>query len=534
MYKVIITDAVDERGIELLKETGEIEVIYKPDSPVEDYIEDLGSIHGWIIRSGTKVSKELLERADNLRVIGRAGVGVDNVHLEAATLRGVIVMNTPTGNTNAAVEQTMTLMLAAARKVVPANASLREGRWDRNKFVGHELRGKTLGIIGLGRIGQEVAKRAKSFELESIGYDPYVSEEQFDSVDVRPVGLDEIYDTADIISVHVPKNDQTRGMIGKEQIAKMKDGVLLVNCSRGGIFDENAVAAGLESGKVGAIGFDVFESEPLGKDHPFLKYENAVVTPHLGASTFEAKQNVAVQIATQLRDFLLSEKVSNAVNIPFADYGKVKSMEPYLDLGERLGLLQVSLSDGPIRKVTVKVSGEFEEDIKPLTLAVLKGILTPIVGEKVNLMNAALLAKQRQINIEEAHGYEDSGYTTLVEVTVESEKNEARTAAGSLFGRDDPRIVRIDEFHMDAMPVGHVLMIRNNDVPGVIGTIGNFLGSKNINIAEYRLGRQKHGTTALAMVNLDTAISKEEIAALEDQPNILQVQQVSFPQDLKG
>jgi len=533
MYKVIITDSVDEHGIELLKETGEIEVIYKPGVPVEDYLEDIGTVHGWIIRSGTKIGNELLTQADTLRVIGRAGVGVDNIALESATLRGVIVMNTPTGNTNAAAEQTMTLMMAASRKVVPADKSLREGRWDRNKFVGRELRGKTLGVIGLGRIGQEVVKRSQAFELKCIGFDPYLTEEQFESLDVRQADLDEIFETADILTVHVPKNEQTKGMIGREEIARMKDGVILINCSRGGIYDEAAVAGGLESGKIGAIGFDVFESEPLQKDHPFLQYENAVLTPHLGASTVEAKENVAVQICTQIRDFLLDDKVSNAVNIPFTDYGKLKSMEPYLDLGERMGLLQVTLAKGPIKKVTVRVRGEFGSDIKPLTLAVLKGILGPVSGEKVNLMNAALLAKQRQINIEESYGYEDSGYTTLVEVEVESEKNGPRTVAGSLFGKDDPRIVRIDEFHMDAKPVGPVLMIQNNDMPGVIGSVGNFLASKNINIAEYRLGRQDTGNRALAMVNLDAPVDAADLSELETKPNIIRVQQVNFPAEKK-
>ncbi len=534
MYKVIITDSVDERGIELLKETGEIEVIYKPGVPVEEYIEDIGGVHGWIIRSGTKIDRTLLEKADNLKVIGRAGVGVDNIDLENATMRGVIVMNTPTGNTNAAAEQTMALMMAAARNLIPADASLREGRWDRNKYVGRELRGKTLGVIGLGRIGQEVVKRSKSFELKCIGYDPYVSEEQYETLGIEQVdNVEEIYTQADIITVHIPKNDQTKGMIGDEQIASMKDGVILINCSRGGIYNEESVAKGLESGKIAAIGFDVFESEPLAEDHPFLKFENAALSPHLGASTFEAKQNVAEQISEQIRDFLLHEKVGNAVNIPFADYSKLKSMESYLDLGERLGMLQMTLAKGPVKKVTVKVSGDFEEDIKPLTLAALKGLLTPVVGEKVNLMNAALLAKQRQIKIEEARGYEDSGYTTLLEVTVDSEKNGSKTVAGTLFAKDDPRLVRIDDFHMDARPVGAVLMIRNNDVPGVIGTIGSFLGSRDINIAEYRLGRQPHGNTALAMVNLDAPISEEDIKALEEQKNILRVQQISFPQEVK-
>ncbi|MCF7804859.1 MAG: phosphoglycerate dehydrogenase [Candidatus Marinimicrobia bacterium] len=529
MYKVLISDAIDEQGIDLLNETGEIEVIYKPQSTVEDYLDVVGEIHGWIIRSGTKVGKELLNQADNLRVIGRAGVGVDNVDLETATLRGVIVMNTPTGNTNAATEQTMALMLAAARKISPAHQALREGRWDRQKYIGRELREKTLGIIGLGRIGQGVAKRAASFEMDLLGYDPFLSEEQFDALDIKKVELEEIFTQADIVTAHVPLSEQTRNLIDTEEIAKMKDGVILVNAARGGVYNEDAVAEGLRSGKIGAIGFDVFASEPLEKDHPFLEFDNAVLTPHLGASTREAKENVALDVCKQVRDFLLSEKVKNAVNIPFADFSKIKQMEPYIDLADRLGLLQIVRADGAPKEVEIRASGDFS-DLKPITLAALKGLLGPISGDKVNLMNAALLAKQRNIKIQESYEYDDSGYTNLIEVVVTTE-NGTKKVSGSLFGKMHPRIVRIDEFHMDARPVGTVLMIRNNDVPGVIGNVGSFLGSRNINIAEYRLGRQEQGNTALAMVNLDGPLSEEDLASLEEEPNILDVQQVTFPKE---
>ncbi|MBS1272076.1 MAG: D-3-phosphoglycerate dehydrogenase [Candidatus Marinimicrobia bacterium] len=527
MYKVLISDAIDEQGIDLLKETGEIEVIYQPDSTVKDYLEVVGGIHGWIIRSGTKVGNELLTRADNLRVIGRAGVGVDNVNLDTATLRGVIVMNTPTGNTNAATEQTMALMLAAARKIAPAHEALKEGRWDREKFLGRELRDKTLGIIGLGRIGQGVAKRAASFDMEILGYDPYLSDEQFDTLNINKTSLDDIFAHADVLTAHVPINEQTRNLIDAEAIAKMKDEVILVNCARGGVYNEEAVAEGLRSGKIGAIGFDVFAKEPLDPDHPFLEFDNAVLTPHLGASTREAKENVALDICKQVRDFLLHEKVKNAVNIPFADYGKLRQMEPYVDLGERLGLLQIARASGPVKEVYIRVSGEFD-DIKPISLGVLKGLLGPVSGDKVNLMNAALLARQRNIRIQESYEYDDSGYTNLIEVTVVTDDGEKR-ASGSLFGKEHPRIVRIDEYHMDARPVGTVLMIRNNDVPGVIGNVGSFLGSRNINIAEYRLGRQEEGNAALAMVNLDGPLTQEDLASLEQEQNILNVQQVNFP-----
>jgi len=528
MFRVLITDPIDEQGIQLLEESGDIEVLYKPKVPVDEYIDDLGTIHGWIVRSGTKIGNEMLLQADNLRVIGRAGVGVDNIELEGATLRGVIVMNTPTGNTNAAAEQTMALMLAAARNVAPAYASLKEGRWDREKYVGRELMGKTLGVIGLGRIGQSVAKRSRSFDMDIIGYDPYLQDEQFDALNIESVELNDLYKRADVITAHVPLNDQTRDMIGTKEIQQMKDGVILVNCSRGGVYSEQAVAEGLEAGKIGAIGFDVFESEPVGADHPLLQYDNAVLTPHLGASTIEAKENVALDICTQVRDFLVHEKVRNAVNIPFADYSRLKQMDAYLDLAQRLGLLQVILADGPVEGVQLKVSGDFEE-IKPLTLATLKGLLEPVSGEKVNLLNATLLAKQRGIKVEESYEYEDSGYTNLLELTVRSEGGSTRVT-GSLFGKHHPRVVQIDNYHMDAKPVGTVLMIRNNDVPGVIGNVGSFLGSRGINIAEYRLGRQEEdGNIALAMVNLDSPVSDTDLEELEQEANILQVQQVNFP-----
>lgn len=525
MYKVLITDPLDQQGIDLLEETGEIEVIYKPKVPLEEYIDDVGVIHGWIIRSGTKIGKELFVQADNLRVVGRAGVGVDNIDLESATLRGVVVMNTPTGNTNAAAEHTLTLMLAAARRVAPAYLSLRNGKWEREKFVGRELRDKTLGIIGLGRIGQEVSSRARSFDMECIGYDPFLSQDKFAALDIRPVELDELFKTADVITAHVPRNENTLNMISDKQIDGMKDGVILVNCARGGIYNEDAVVRGLESGKIGAIGFDVFVNEPLG-DHPFLKYDNALVTPHLGASTVEAKENVAVDICSQVRDFLLKDKVKNAVNIPIADFSKLKQLEPFLDLAERLGHLQVVLSEGAIQEVRVNVNGEFD-DVKPITLSAMKGLLTPISGDKVNLINAALLAKQRDIKVRESYTYDDSSYANLIEIVVKTEKGERRVK-GSLFGKNHPRIVSIDEFHMDVPPIGHVLMIRNKDVPGVIGRVGNFLAARDINIAEYRLGRRETDNTALAMVNLDSELDEESLASLSKEDNILSVQQVNF------
>jgi len=500
--KLLIADTLSDDGIQLLKGEAGLEVDIKTGLSPKELAEIIGPYEGIIVRSSTKVTSEVIAKADKLKVIGRAGVGLDNVDAAAATKRGIIVMNVPAGNTISTAEHTMSMILALARRIPQADAHLRAGKWERSKFVGTELFGKTLGIVGLGKIGSEVARRAGAFGMHLLAYDPFISSERAQQLEIELTELPQVYAKADVITFHVPLTNDTRHMVGAKEIASMKRGVRLVNCARGGLFDEAALLQALTDGRVAGVALDVYEEEPP-KENPLLKLEQVVCTPHLGASTEEAQLNVAVEVAKQVADALLGRGIRNAVNMPSVDAQTLKVLQPYITLGEKLGALATQLSGGRVAEVRVTYAGEMtSHDSAPVTLAVLKGILEPVVGESVNYVNASVIAAERGIKVIEAKASQMDEFANLLALDVRS-NGETLVLRGTLSARREPRIVKIDRYFVEAVPDGYMLIIRNQDKPGLIGSLGTLLGASNINIAGMSNGRDAPGGTAITVVNID-------------------------------
>jgi D-3-phosphoglycerate dehydrogenase len=464
-----------------------------------------------------------LERAARLKVVGRAGVGLDNVDLETATARGVIVMNTPGANAIATCEHTFAMILALCRKIPQADASLRRGEWARSRFLGAQLYRKTLGIIGLGRIGQQVAQRAQAFGMDVLGYDPYISADLAHELGVTLVSLDELLSRSDFITLHALLTPETRGLIGREALARVKPGARLINCARGELVDEAALVEALASGRLAGAALDVYSTEPP-TDNPLLTLDNVVLTPHLGASTEEAQRDVSLQIVDQVLDALRGIGFRNAVNFPFVDGMVWRELRPYLDLAERIGALQTQLMPGRLKKVEIELRGpDVAGHAKALSVAVLKGLLTPMVGEQVNYINAPVLAAERGITVAQSDawaGLDGLDYPNLISCRVLGDQGE-RLIAGTLFSREQPRIVQMDGFRVDASPTGIVLVMLSHDVPGVIGRVGTLLGEHGINIAEWRLGRDAPGGTALSFINLDNPIPPDVMARLMELKDII-------------
>jgi D-3-phosphoglycerate dehydrogenase len=525
--KVLATDNLAEEGIELLRGSPDITVDVRPRLELQELIKRIGEYDALLVRSATKVTKEVIEAGKNLKVIGRAGVGVDNIDVKAASKKGIVVMNTPGGNTISAAEHTMSMLLALSRSIPQANLSLKSKQWEKKKFLGTEVFKKTLGIIGLGRIGGEVAKRAQSFGMEIIAYDPYISKTHARELGVKLVSFPELITQADYITVHVPLTPETKYLINKETISKMKDGVKIINCARGGIIDESALAEAVKSGKVSGAALDVFESEPPF-DSPVLGLENIIVTPHLGASTEEAQINVAREIAMQVLDFLKQGIVRNAVNMPELGPEKMKILGPYIDLCEKLGKLQAQISEGGFTQIDIQYSGEIlHYEIKPLTIALLKGLLEPILEREVNFVNAPLIAEERGIKVTESKVSKVEDFANLIIVQAVTEKGE-NLVAGTLLSSKEPRLVRIGEFDLDVIPEGYMLLCSNLDKPGVIGKIGTILGNKKINIAGMQVGRKTAGGRALIVINIDCNVPPEVLREIEGIPEIVAVKMINL------
>ena len=504
--KVLIADKLSEDGVKLLQGERDLEVDIKTGLSPQDLAAIIGPYEAVVVRSATKVTAEVIAKADKLKVIGRAGVGLDNVDADAATKRGIIVMNVPAGNTISTAEHTLSMLMAVARHIPQADASLHAGRWDRAKLVGTELFGKTLGIVGLGKIGTEVARRAQVFGMRILAFDPFLSSERAQQLDIELTDLPRLYREADFITVHVPLTNDTRHLIGAKEIATMKKGVRLLNCARGGIIDEAALAEAITAGQVAGAALDVFEQEPPAKDHPLFGLPQVVVTPHLGASTEEAQLNVAIEVAKQVADALLGRGIRNAVNMPSVDAQTLKVLQPYIVLGERLGAMASQLSGGQVAEVRVTYVGEVTGyDASPITLAVLKGLLAPMVGENVNYVNASLIAAERGIRVVEAKANRLEEFANLLAVDVRSNGNTL-TIQGTLSARRQPRIVKIDRYFVEAAPEGYMLILKNEDKPGLIGQLGTLLGEAKINIAGMTNGRDKPGGTAITVVNIDNAV----------------------------
>ena len=522
--KVLISDPVSELGLDILKE-GEIEVIYEPNIEVDELKKVIGDIDGWIVRSGTKVTKDLIKKTKKLQIIGRAGVGVDNIDIQFATLQGIIVMNTPDGNTVSAAEHTLAMMSALARNIQTGHSDLIGGKWNRHSLVGSELRGKTLGIVGLGRIGREVAKRAISYEINILGYDPYVNKDIFDQENIKLVDLDDLTKESDFITLHVPLLDSTKDLFDVKRLKMMKSSARIINVARGGLINEHSLADALNKDIIAGAAIDVFVNEPLVNDHPLLTAKNILLTPHLGASTAEAKEGVSRGICQQMLDYLKNDKLRNTLNTPVADMSILKVLAPYLQLAEVLGKIQIQLSTGVIKTINVECFGPIE-DTKTISLSFIKGLLENISGSRINFINAHAVAKERGISVSNTHNSDQVSFSNLIVTHVESESGSIEVA-GSVFGDNHSRVVRIMGYEVDVKPEGNMLFMKNKDVPGVIGKVGTLLGDKEVNIGEYLLSRTSQAGTAYAVVKLDNKINDVILQSLSNLNEIIDIHQLS-------
>jgi len=526
--KVLVSDNLSQKGINILKKAG-LKVVVKTGLKPAELKKEIESYDALVIRSATKVTADIINSARNLKVIGRAGSGLDNVDKTAATKKGIVVMNTPGGNTITTAEHTMSLLFSMARQIPQATASMKQGKWEKKKFTGVELYNKILGIIGLGNIGAQVAKMAQGMRMNVIAHDPFLSEEKAKALGVKAVGLDELIRKSDFITIHTPLTDETRALINKERISKMKNGVRIVSSARGGIVDENALCEALKSGKVASAALDVFEKEPP-ENCPLLELDNVVATPHLGAATEEAQDNVAIAVAEQVVEYLLHGTISNAVNFPSVSSDILPALQPYINLAERLGSFISQNFDGGIDEIVVEFRGEVTGlALEPIKIAVLKGILAPILLETVNFINASLIAKERGIEVKEITTADAGDYHSMLFIRIKAGSRES-SVAGVLHGKKEPRVISLNGFTVEIVPEGEMLVVSNKDKPGVIGSIGTLLGKNKINIARMQFGREKAGGKAVSVVSIDTPVSKTILSAIRKLPNVLSVKQINLPE----
>ncbi len=520
-FRVLLSDALAAQGVEALKCHPELEVDIRAGLKPAELAGIIAPYHALVIRSATKVTREIIDQAASLRVIGRAGVGVDNVDLEAATRRGIVVMNSPLGNTVTTAEHTIAMMMALARHIPDANAALKGGRWERGKFTGAEVCNKTLGVVGLGNIGRVVADRALGLKMKVIGFDPILTRDAAAKIGIELVGLDELFHRADFITVHTPLTGETRGLVGRAAFEKMKQGVRVINCARGGIVDEAALAGALRSGKVAGAALDVFAEEPPPADHPLLQLDNVIVTPHLGAATEEAQVQVAVDIARQVADFLLEGSIRQAVNLPALSPKELELLAPHLRLGEKLGRLAAQLISEAPAEISVGFGGEAAGlKTEPVTAAVVKGLLSAFLDEPLNYVNAPFIARERGIRMIETRSREATDYVNTLAVTVKSPGAEHQVV-GAVLGNRAMRLIRIDGYRVEAVPEGYFLMLHNRDVPGVVGAVGTMLGQEGINIAGLELGRDRAGGMALSLVEVDGLVPPAVLERLKTIPAII-------------
>ena len=503
--KVFVADPVSKTGVEALAEGGFVEVVVQTGLKEEELIKIIPEFHGLVVRSQTKVTPAVFAAAKNLKVVGRAGVGIDNVDVEAATKHGVIVMNAPGGNTISTAEHAFSLMLATARYIPQADASMKAGKWDRKKFEGVELHGKTIAILGMGRIGTEVARRAIAFGMKVLAYDPYISASKAKSLQVEVVDkVDDILPQADFITVHMPLTEETRHMIGAKQLPLLKKGVRIVNCARGGLIDEDVLAEGLKSGQIGGAALDVFEVEPLPAEWPHRDVPNLVLTPHLGASTAEAQELVGIEIAEAVRATLLRGEIRNSVNMPNIDAKTISTLGPWIELGGKLGLFLAQIAPKRAEKLNIRYSGRLvDHDLTAVTRALVTGYLRHIHGDEVNPVNAPAILRNLGLEIVETRESEAGEFTDLIEASIEQDGVSA-SVGGTLYG-SKPRIVTINGRFVEGVPSGILLLLENRDRPGIVGHLGTILGQNKVNIASMSLSRNEVGGQALTLLNLDSA-----------------------------
>lgn len=513
--KVLITDEISPEGLQPLQEDPRIQVDVKLGLAVEELHRIIGDYEAIITRSGTRVDAALIQHAKNLKIIARAGVGIDNVEVDAASKQGIIVVNAPYGNVNSAAEHTMALLLSLCRNITRANPSLKSGEWKRAPFTGHELKGRTLGIIGLGKVGGRVALRAKAFEMEVLTYDPYISEKRAEDFGVKLVSLDDIVRYADVISVHTPLNDETRGMIRAEHFEGMKNGVIVVNCARGGIIDEAATLEALDSGRLTGAAFDVWSEEPPTSDalRRLIGHERMVVTPHLGANTFEAQKNVAVDVSREIIHYLDGRPMENAVNIPRFDPDLMEHMRPFLGLLSQMGEFLSQLVPANPQKITFSYYGKIARyDCAPLTVAGLAALLNRATDTEVNMVNARLVARNMGLAIEETRTTEAESFSNMISLSVHTPEGQ-RSMAGTLF-EGKPKIVKMRDFQTDFTPEPYMLVMNYEDRPGLIGKIGTILGAEGVNIGNMNLGRRAKAGEAMVVLSIDSPASDEVLEQL--------------------
>lgn len=530
--RILVPEKIEENGLEILKQKAEVDV--KLDLTRDQLLNCIDQYDALIVRSATKVDAELIERGANLKVIGRAGTGVDNIDVNAATNKGIIVVNTPDSNNISAAEHTIALLLALCRNVPQAYASLKEGKWARSKFKGVELYDKTVAVLGLGRIGSLVAARLKAFGMNVIGYDPYIPQERFDTMGVEKVdSIDEIMQRADFITIHLPKTSETMGIIGERELNMAKPDLRIINCARGGLVDEKALYEALKTKRIAGAAVDVFTNEPKegagsdGFQHPLLELDNVVFTPHLGASTVEAQRNVGLAIANQVLN-ALEGNIVEAVNLHGLNMKAATRLAPYLNLVEKMGRLYYQVETLPVERIDIIYSGDIaKEDTRILTLSYLTGLLQPVIDERVNFVNVEMIIRDRGIQVIESKNSHVDYFVNLITINVKNKERQL-TFAGTIFGKEEPHIVNFDGFEVDFVPTEHMLLVQNIDKPGIIGQVCTILGNNNINIANMKASRNTRHGTNLMVLNVDSDISDEVLVSIKQVDGVLKAKELGL------
>lgn len=527
--KVLISDNLAPIGAQILKDAG-IEVDINTGLAPEELKKIISQYDGLVIRSATKVTEEIIAAADNLKVVGRAGIGLDNVNIPEASKRGIVVMNAPDGNSTTAAEHAIAMMMALSRKIPQATASMKAGKWEKKKFSGHEVTGKTLGIVGIGRIGAIVADRAQGLKMKVIAFDPHMPKDLVDKLGVELVSLDEMCRRADFVSVHVPFTPDTKNVLSTEQFKTMKKETIVIDCARGGVVDEEALFAALQNGEIGGAALDVFAVEPTTLENcPLLALDNFICTPHLGASTAEAQENVAVAIAEQMADYLLNGTVTNAVNAPSVSAEVLAKIGPFAALAEMIGALHMQIAKDGVEEVNLEFVGDLAEmETGPITVAFLKGLFTPILKDAVNYVNAPMIAKERGIRVVESRSSQHADFTNLLTVRVKTASGE-NVLSGTVFGKNEPRLVRFNTFRLEALPSGPMLFVVNEDVPGVIGALGSMLGSFAVNISRMTVGMEEEKGRNIILLNTNVLLTKDQLQQVVALPHINDAMALDLP-----
>ncbi len=528
MPKVLISDKLSEEAVQIFRDRG-IEADFMPDlgKDPETLAQVIGEYDGLAVRSATKVTAELIAKADRLKVVGRAGIGVDNVDIPAASGKGIVVMNTPFGNSITTAEHAIAMLMACARRIPEADASTHAGKWEKSKFMGTEITGKTLGVLGCGNIGSVVAARAIGLKMRVIAYDPFLTEKRAVELGVEKVELEDLLARADFVTLHMPRTEQTANILNAERVSQMKKGARLINCARGGLVDEAAVAEAIKSGDLAGAAFDVFAEEPA-KDNPLFGLERVVVTPHLGASTAEAQENVALQVAEQMSDYLVTGAISNALNAPSVTAEEAPILKPWIAVCEAIGSFAGQVTESPITEVEIEFVGTVADvNVRPLTAATLAAMLKPLMGENVNMVSAPVIAKQRDLKVAETRKDRQGAYEGYVRLIVTTEK-QTRSVAGTVYSDGHPRIIQIKGVNLEAEPYRNMLYTTNTDQPGFVGELGTALGSEGVNIATFAMGRDAQGGEAITLIGLDSALTEPQLRKVRACAAVRQAKLVAF------